>query len=89
MFRSVQFSTPRIRSVDVLVVLNIGAHFSQQVNQVGNLRLSRGIFQDGFAVGQRRSHQNIFRAGYGDFFKDDVRAFQAAVDWNFGFDVSV
>ncbi len=50
-------------------------HFAEQGDQVGHFRLARGIFQDRLALGESSSHQNIFSAGYRDFFEYDVSPF--------------
>ena len=53
------------------------AHFREQVNQVGHLRLARRVFDEGFAGRQRRGHQNVLRAGDRYFFEDNVPAGQS------------
>ena len=78
-----------MRRVDVSRAGNVCAHFAQQGDEIGDFRFSRGVFQNGFAFGQCRGHQNVFRAGDSDFLKDDVRASQAAAFRSAGFDVSV
>ncbi len=71
------------------VARDAGSHLTKHDDEVADFRLAGGIFQNGFAIGERGGHQNIFGSGDGDFFKDDVRAFQAAVIADFGFDVAV
>ncbi len=82
-------STPRTRKRGGARTLDLRAHLDQQINQVGDFRLARGIVQAGFALGQRRGHQDIFRAGHGDFFEDDVRAAQPAAARRLCLDVAV
>ena len=72
-----------------IVAGDLRAHFTQHRDQVGHFGFARGVFEDGFAVGEGRGHQNIFRPGDGDFIEDDVRAFKAAVIWDFGLDIAV
>ena len=40
--------------------LNLRTHLLQTMGEVDNLRLPRGVFQNGCAFGQRRRHQRIF-----------------------------
>ena len=51
------------------------AHGLQAMRQIAYFRLARGIVQHGYAVGDTRSHQEIFGGAYRYFFKMDVRAF--------------
>ncbi len=62
--------------VDVPAPSMLRAHLVEQVGQVGNLRLARAVLHDGFALGERGGHQQIFGAGHGDLVEDDVRAFE-------------
>ena len=61
------------------IACNLRAHFAEHFDQVGDFRFARGVVEDGFAVGERGGHQNIFGAGYGDFVESDIRALEAAV----------
>ena len=72
-----------------LVAFDYRAHFAQQRNEISDFRLARRVFQNGFAIGQRRRHQNIFRAGDGDLFEDDVRTLQTAALGSARFDVAM
>src|SRR5271155_4923129 len=56
---------------------DLGAHFYQELGEIGDLRFERGVFQGGFALGQNRSGQNILRAGDSDFRKAESGAAQA------------
>src|SRR5271156_1784972 len=56
---------------------DLGAHFYQELGEIGDLRFERGVFEDGFALGQNRSGQNILRAGDRDFRKAESGAAQA------------
>jgi hypothetical protein len=49
------------------------AHRDQQLGQVDDLGLLRGVFQHRLAVGQRRGHQQVLGAGDGDHVGDDAR----------------
>ena len=53
------------------------AHFGEQRGKVGNLRLERAIFEDGFAFGEDRGGENVFGSGDGDFREAEVRAAEA------------
>ena len=59
------------------VALDLGAHLNEHFRQIGNFGFLRRIFQHGFAFGQRRRHQKIFRAGDGDHVGGDAGAAQA------------
>src|SRR6266404_5506949 len=65
------------------------SHFSQQRDQIRDLWLACGIFQNRFAVGERCSHQNILRAGHGNFFEHDVSALEPAASRRTSLDVTV
>jgi hypothetical protein len=49
----------------------------QAHGEVGDLRLARGVHQLGFALRQRRGHQEVLGGADGDLREDDPRAFQA------------
>ena len=55
---------------------DLRAHRSQQGRKVGNFRLTRAVFHEGFALCKHGRHQQVFSAGDGDLVKDNVRAFQ-------------
>ena len=59
------------------------------IDQVGDFRLARGIFEDGFAFRKRCGHQNILGARDGNFFEYDVRALQLPVSRRFRLDVTI
>ena len=46
---------------------DLRAHLHEQVGKIGNFRFERAIFEDGFAFGEHRCGENVFRAGDGDF----------------------
>ena len=53
------------------------AHLDQHLGQIGNLGLLRGVFQNGFALGQRGGHQEVFGAGDGHHVGRNARALEA------------
>ena len=55
------------------------SHGGEQGGEVGDFRLARAVFEDGFAIGEDGGHEEVFGAGDGDLVEDDVRAFEAAV----------
>ena len=55
---------------------DLRAHFDQQFGEIGDFRLERAIFENGFAFGQHRRGENIFRAGHGDFREAESGAAQ-------------
>src|SRR5580700_5380206 len=54
-----------------------GAHFVEQVSEVGDFGLASAVLHDSFAVGQSGGHEKIFSAGYGDLVENDFCAFEA------------
>ncbi len=72
-------STPWMRRQEVPGALDLRSHLDQQVNEVGDFGLARAIVEPRFAIGHGGGHQNVFRAGNGDFLEDDMRAAQAPV----------
>ena len=56
---------------------NTRPHGEQAVGKVDDFRLTRGVFNHGFAFRQARRHHQIFRAGHRHHIGDDTRAFQA------------
>ncbi len=71
------------------VTLNVGAHFAEKMDEVGDFWFAGAIFEDGFTVGECGGHQNIFGAGDGNFVEDDVRAVETSAIRNFCLDVTV
>ena len=66
--------------------LDFGAHGVEQGGEVGDLGFAGAILHDGFAVGERRGHEQVFGSGDGDFVEDDFSAAEAVGG---GFDVAV
>ena len=66
---------------------DLRAHFREQIGQVLDLGLLRGVFENGLAAGQSRRHHQIFGAGDGDAVKVDPRAAQPVA--GVGLDVAV
>ena len=56
--------------------LDARAHLGEQFDQVSHLGLARGVVDLRLALGQRRGHQDVFRAGHGDFLEGDARPAQ-------------
>ena len=50
-----------------------GAHPVQAAGQIGDLGLAGRVVNDGPALGQRRRHHQVFRAGHGDDVQRDMR----------------
>src|ERR1035441_8771598 len=70
-------------SVPVTVILSktMCAPFSRsEIGKVGDLGLACAVLEDGLAVGQCGSHQQVFRSGDGDLVEDNVRALQSIRD---------
>ena len=59
------------------VALNFCAHFDKHFSQVANLGLLSGVFQNGFALGQRGGHQKVFRARNRHHVSSDTATHQA------------
>ena len=76
MLRAVQLPNAANAQRGGFVALNVGAHLAQQVNQVSDFGFAGTIFQNGLAIRQSGSHQNVLGPSHGDFFEDDVRALQ-------------
>ena len=72
-----------------IVAPDARAHFAEEMDEVGDFGFASTILESGDAVGERSGHEDIFRAGDGDFFEDDVRAFEAAAVRNSCLDVAV
>ena len=58
---------------------DLRAHGDQAVAQIFDLRLARGIADDGFALGQGRGHQRGFGGADRDEGKFDRRALEAVL----------
>src|SRR5438270_6366390 len=65
---------------------NVGAHFIQECGEVGDFGFAGGVLQNGFAIGERRGHEQVFGSGDGDFVEDDFCAFESGGG---GFNVAV
>ena len=59
------------------VAFDARAHGNQHLGQVGNFWLLGGVFEEGFALGQRGGHEEVFGAGHRHHVGGDARAFQA------------
>ena len=59
------------------VAFNFRAHLDEHFGQIADFRLLRGVFEDGFTLGERGSHQEVFRAGDRHHVGGDVGALQA------------
>ena len=55
---------------------DLRTHLDQQVGQVGDFRLARGVLQDRLAFGQGGGHQQGLGAGHGDHVGVDARALE-------------
>src|SRR5882762_1827238 len=71
--------------------LDLGAHRIEQRGEIRDFRFAGAVLHDGFAIGKRGGHQQIFSAGDGYFVEDDFGAFEPiAIDRiSGGFDVAV
>ena len=47
------------------------AHLDEHFGEIDDLGFAGGVFDDGFPVGENRSHQDVFGAGDGDAVEDD------------------
>src|SRR6185312_9893085 len=65
---------------------DLRAHGVEQSGEVGDLGFARAVLEEGFAVGERGGHEEVFGAGDGDLVEDDVRALEAV---GAGFEVAV
>src|SRR5574343_58493 len=63
-----------------------GAHRDQAIGQVDHFRLTRGIFDDRFALGQASGHHQVLGAGHGAHVGADASALQAG---RLGMDVAL
>ncbi len=71
------------------IAVDVRAHFAEEMDEIGDFRLAGAIFERGDTVGEGGGHEDIFRAGHGDFFENDVRAFEAAAVGHLRLDVTV
>ena len=55
---------------------DFGAHRDQAMRQVHHFRLARRIFQNRYAVRERRGHHQVFRAGHADQIEEYARALE-------------
>ena len=78
--------TPCTRMVDVPAPSIFAPILFSSVGEIDDLGFARAILHNGFAVGQRRGHQQIFGAGDGDLVEDDFGRLEAI---GCGFDVAV
>ena len=61
------------------MTLDVSTHGDQAFSEIHHFRFPGSVFQDGFTIGQRGSHHQVFRTGDGHGVQKDVRAFQAAI----------
>ena len=66
--------------------LDFGAHGVEQRSEVGDFGFAGAVLHDGFAVGERGGHEQVFGSGDGDFVEDNFGAAEAVGG---GFDVAV
>ena len=59
------------------VAFDLRAHLDEHLGQVDDLGLLRGVFQNGFALGQAGGHEEVLGAGHRDHVGGDARALQA------------
>jgi hypothetical protein len=52
------------------------AHGDEQLGEIDDFGLAGAVFEQGFAFGEDRGHEQIFGAGDGDAIEDNVRAAQ-------------
>src|SRR4029077_6593581 len=71
--------------------LDFGTHGVQQRGEVRDFRFTSAVLHDGFALGKRGGHQQVFSASDGNFVEDNFGAFEAiAIDRISGrFDIAV
>ena len=69
-------STPFTRMVAVPAPSIFAPMAINRAARSTDLRLPGAIFHQRFALSQNRSHQQVFRAGDGDFVENDVSAMQ-------------
>ncbi len=60
------------------VAADLRAHGTQQIGEIDNLGLARRVVDQGFALGQRGGHHQVFGARHGDHVGGDARAAQPA-----------
>ena len=58
------------------VAFDLRAHLDEQLGEIRDLRLLRGVLQHRFAVGQRGGHQQVLGAGHRDHVGRDPRSLQ-------------
>ena len=54
--------------------LDLRAHGAQEIGEVDHFRLARRVLEHRLALGQRRGHHQILRAGHGDGLEHQPRA---------------
>src|SRR5690606_13302889 len=69
------------------VAFDIGAHSDQTLGQIHHFRLAGRVFEDGFTLGQRSGHHQVFGTRYGDRIQENVGALQPAI--GLGLDVAI
>ncbi len=54
------------------------AHRDQEIREVDDFGLARGVLEHRAAVGERGGHHEVLGAGHGDGLEDDARALEPA-----------
>ena len=57
--------------------VDLRAHGDEEIREVDDLGLARGVLEHGLAVGQRRGHHQVLGAGDGHGVEHQARALQA------------
>ena len=57
--------------------LDLRAHGVEQSSQIGDFRFASAVLHNGFTIGQRGGHQQVFGAGDRDFVENNFGAFKA------------
>ncbi len=58
--------------------VNLGTHCDQEVGQIDNLWLARGVLQHAATVGEAGSHHDVFSTGHAHGIEEEMRTTQAA-----------
>ena len=78
--------TPFTRIVGVPAPSILRSHFVEQVGEIGDFGFAGAVLKNRLALGESRSHEQIFGAGDGDFVENNFCAFEAS---GAGFNVAV
>ena len=69
------------------VAFDIGTHGDQALGQIHHFRLAGRVFEDGFTLGERSCHHQVFGTRYGDRIQENVGTLQPAI--GLGLDVAI